>query len=84
MLASSARKVVTAADANRKFSELLRDVRNGNTVTVTVHGTPVARIVPLDDRNSVADEARHALLSRLGGQRAVNAGEWTRESLYGD
>lgn len=75
---------VTAADANRKFSELLREVRNGTSVTITVHGTPVAKIVPLDERISVADEARGTLLSRLSRQRAVNAGAWARASLYGE
>ena len=75
---------VTAADANRKFSELLRDVRNGSSVTITVHGTPVARMMPLDERMSAVDEARQTLLARLGRQRAINAGAWTRESLYGE
>jgi len=83
MAALTAHSSVTAADANRKFSELLRDVRNGNSVTITVHGTPVAKIVPLDERRSVADDARQALLTRLGRQRAVNAAAWTRDSLYG-
>lgn len=84
MTVSISRRTVTAADANRKFSELLRDVRNGGSVTITVHGTAVAKIVPLDDRMSVTDDARQALLSRLERQRAVNAGTWTRDSLYGE
>ena len=78
------RKVVTAADANRNFSELLRDVRNGNSVTITVHGTPVAKLAPLDDRDSAVDEARQTLLTRLRRQRAVKAPAWTRDSLYGE
>ena len=81
---SVARKIITAVDANRKFSELLRDVRNGASVTITVHGKPVATLVPLDERMSVADQARQSLLSRLGRQRAVNAGTWTRDSLYAE
>lgn len=83
-MSSLARKFVTAVEANRKFSELLREVRSGHSVTITVHGTPVARIVPLDERLSVVDEARRTLLSRLGRQRAVNAGSWTRDSLYAE
>ena len=78
------RKVVTAADANRKFSELLRDVRNGSSVTITVHGKPVAKMMPLGQGMTAIDEARRTLLARLGRQRAVNARAWTRESLYGD
>lgn len=76
------RNVVTAADANRKFSELLRDVRNGRTVTITVHGKSVAKMVPLDEGMTGIDEARRTLLGRLKRQRAVHAGAWTRESLY--
>jgi prevent-host-death family protein len=60
---------MTAADANRNFSELLRDVRNGNSVTITVHGTPVARLAPLDERMTAVEEARQALLARLRRQR---------------
>ena len=76
------RRTISAADANRNFSELLRDVRNGISVVVTVHGKAVARIVAIDDRMAVADEARQALLARLTSQRAVKAKRWTRESLY--
>jgi len=79
---ATSRKTVTAVDANRKFSELLRDVRNGDSVIVTVHGKPVAKIIPIDEKTAVADEARQSLVARLGRQRAVNAPAWTRESLY--
>lgn len=35
-------------DAKARFSEVLRRVREGRTVTVTYHGEPVAEIRPLD------------------------------------
>ena len=38
-------KPVSAADANRKFSKLLRAVREGKSYVVTSHGRAVARIV---------------------------------------
>ena len=78
------RRTITAADANRKFSELLRDVRNGISVVVTVHGKAVARIVAIDDRGAAADGARETLLARLSSQRAVKRASWTRESLYAE
>jgi prevent-host-death family protein len=78
------RRTVSAADANRKFSELLRDVRNGISVVVTVHGKAVARIVRIEDRVAAADEARETLLTRLSSQRALKTAGWTRESLYSD
>ena len=37
---SSMDKAVSAADANRRFSELLRTVKKGRTVIVTSHGQP--------------------------------------------
>ena len=76
------RRVITAADANRKFSELLRHVRDGDSVVITVHGKAVARIVSVDDREVAADDARETLLTRLTSQRATGARAWTRESLY--
>ena len=35
-------------DAKARFSEVLRRVREGRTVTVTYQGEPVAEIRPLD------------------------------------
>lgn len=37
---------VSAADANRHFSKLLRAVREGARVTVTSRGHPVAEMAP--------------------------------------
>jgi prevent-host-death family protein len=78
-------EAVSAADANRSFSRLLRRVREGKSVLVTSHGRPVARIVPIgahDDRT--AQGARASLLSRLRAQAVVDVGRWTREELYED
>jgi prevent-host-death family protein len=38
-------------EAKARFSEVLKKVREGRTITVTYHGEPVAEIRPLD-RNS--------------------------------
>lgn len=38
-------EAVSAADANRQFSLLLRRVREGHSYVVTSHGKPVARLV---------------------------------------
>jgi prevent-host-death family protein len=40
-------KSVGAYEAKTRFSELLADVANGETVVVTKHGVPVAHIVPV-------------------------------------
>ena len=74
---------VSAADANRKFSQLLRAVREEHaTYVVTSHGKPVARIVPYEADNEVSRQARSTLLARLRAEPVMNAGRWTREELY--
>lgn len=75
-------ETVSAADANRNFSQILRGVREGQTYVVTSHGRPVARIGPADAGERVASEARAALLARLRRQPVVQAGPWTRDELY--
>jgi prevent-host-death family protein len=77
-------KAVSAADANRRFSELLRTVKQGRSVVVTSHGKPVATISPVVKDNRVAEGARAALFARLRRERVVNAGRWTRDELYDD
>lgn len=77
-------EAISAADANRKFSHILRSVREGHSFVVTSHGRPVARIVPADKHEGVASGARRALLARLQSQPVVNAGRWTRDELYED
>ena len=77
-------KSVSAADANRRFSELLRTVKTGRSVVVTSHGKPVARISPVIQDDRAAEGARSALFARLREQRVVNASRWTRDELYDD
>jgi prevent-host-death family protein len=75
---------VSAADANRKFSHILREVSAGYRYVVTSHGRPVARIVPVGDREDGGVAARAALIERLRRERVVNTSRWTREELYED
>jgi prevent-host-death family protein len=77
-------KAVAAADANRRFSELLRTVKTGRSVIVTSHGKPVAKIMPIVDDDRAAEGARLALFARLRKERTVNVGRWTRQELYDD
>ena len=75
-------ETVSAADANRRFSELLRLVRQGKSVVVTSHGKPVARIVSTTDRDQTTRGARAELFSRLRAQPVVDIGRWSRDELY--
>ncbi len=73
---------VSAAEANRTFSRLLRGVREGRSYVVTSHGHPVARLVPIVAADGARLAAREALLSRLERQPAVDIGRWLRDELY--
>ena len=75
-------KTISAAEANRRFSRVLREVGRGQTYVVTSHGRPVAKIAPLAANDSVRAKARKALLQRLRGQSVMNVGRWKREELY--
>lgn len=78
-------KTVSAADANRHFSKLLREVQGGETVLVTSRGKTVARIEPADSRVADQEAARKVLLERLRSQPALNIPiTWTRDDLYDD
>lgn len=43
-------------ELNQRTSQVLDRVRRGETVIVTDHGEPVARLVPIGDTASVLDE----------------------------
>jgi prevent-host-death family protein len=73
---------ISAAEANRSFSTLLRQVREGHSFVVTSHGKPVARLIPADASGASASEARTALFDRLEKQPVLNIPQWSREELY--
>ena len=75
-------KAVSAADANRKFSKLLRAVREGKSYVVTSHGEAVVRIVPVEKNGGAMRGARTSLLKRLAAERVVKIGHWSRDELY--
>jgi prevent-host-death family protein len=77
-------KTVSAADANRNFSQLLHGVRRGRIYVVTSHGKPVAKLSPVNEAGGAETGAREDLLARLRKQNAAQIGRWTREELYED
>jgi len=73
---------ISAADANRHFSKLLREVKGGEAVAVTSRGEPVAVIAPFGAvRTPARDRAKDSLLARLRAQAPVGA-TWRRDELY--
>jgi prevent-host-death family protein len=78
-------KFFPAAEANRQFSKILREVRGGETVVITVRGKPVAMIQPTDRSTVEREVARAAMLKRLDSQPAQHIPiTWTRGDLYDD
>ena len=77
-------KTVTAADANRQFSALLRRVTQGEQIVITTRGKPVATLAPLAPVHDAArDAARASLLARLKSQPSSGVQRnWTRDDLY--
>ncbi len=75
-------KTVSAAEANRHFSALLRDVAHGEQVTVTSRGKPVAIIAPVSVRRAERKAAKEALLARLRGVPISGARDWRRADVY--
>ena len=75
---------ISAADANRAFSRLLREVQAGRSYVVTAHGRPVARIAPVSEEDAARDAARAALFARLRAQPVQDIGPWRRDDLYDD
>ena len=77
-------KTVTAGDANRQFSSVLREVAQGESFTVLSRGRPVATIAPARSKDDEKKATRRALLKRLHKQKPLGARNWTRNELYED
>lgn len=76
---------ITASEANRNFSEVLRQVEHGDVVAVTRHGRKIARIVPLTAEEAERDAKAallRAYLERARERPVQNIGPWTRDELY--
>lgn len=77
-------KTITAADANRGFSSLLREVQRGEEIMILSRGTPVAKIISVNSEALPKSEMKKILLSRLKAQGVTGFRDWTRDELYGD
>lgn len=45
---------IQSTEAKARFAQLLDDVEQGETIVITRHGRPVARIVPENEQRSAA------------------------------
>ncbi|RJP84226.1 MAG: type II toxin-antitoxin system prevent-host-death family antitoxin [Desulfobacteraceae bacterium] len=77
-------KIITAANANREFSKLLRDVRKGEEITILSRGTPVAKITSVSSAALQKNAMKKLLLSRLKTEGVTGSRNWSRDELYGE
>jgi len=73
-------RAISASEANQRFSELLRDVADGESFTVMSRGRPVARVLPVDrgeERRSI-----ERLLTFVDRLPLRHSGNWSRNDLY--
>ncbi|GAA0571590.1 type II toxin-antitoxin system prevent-host-death family antitoxin [Caenispirillum bisanense] len=74
---------ISARDANQQFSRLLRQVEEeGEEVTITRRGTPVARLVPADGASDRSDRAWANVERLMEEGFEIGSGRFDRESLY--
>lgn len=77
-------KTITASDANRHFSRVLREVSQGEAFVVISRGKSVATIGPMNRSSQWAQSTRAALIERLRSQSVTGVIPWTRQELYED
>ncbi len=77
-------KTITAAEADREFCRVLREVREGESYLVTEDGRPVARIEPAANAGAGREAAKRRLLEHLRAQPTLNLGRFSRDDAYDD
>jgi prevent-host-death family protein len=62
-MAARQANVIGAYDAKTHFAQLLDRATGGEEITITKHGTPVAKLVPVTKKKTV--EERRAAIDRI-------------------
>lgn len=74
-------RAISASEANQHFSEMLREVADGETFIVTSRGRPVAKVIPIDSLDAQGPEL-DALLDYVVGLPRRRLEAWHRSDLY--
>jgi prevent-host-death family protein len=64
-------KSVAVFEAKNRFSELVSAVEHGEEITITRHGTPVARLVAFSAPSDAATGQRERVLGALQRMRSL-------------
>jgi prevent-host-death family protein len=73
-------RAISASEANQRFSELLREVAEGNSFTVMSRDRAVARVLPID--RLAEQRSIRKLLDYLANLPIRHSGDWRRGDLY--
>jgi prevent-host-death family protein len=71
---------ITASQANQAFSQLLRQVQQGEDFVVMSRGRAVARVIPY-----IEEKSQNGILTMLGKLEQLpqrTLADWTRHDLY--
>jgi prevent-host-death family protein len=71
LIETLAMKTVAVFEAKNRFSELLAEVTQGEEVTITRHGAPIARLVALNAR---VPEQQARVAAVMQSLRVIGAG----------
>ena len=72
---------IGAFEAKNRLSELLVAVENGEEVTITKHGRPVAKLVPVNALDQTRVAAAISELRRLRGQLRLGDSETVEDLI---
>lgn len=72
---------VGSYEAKTRLPALLKRVEAGESITITNHGRPVARLVPVDEpvRRPIAEVLDEMLANRIKLEPGDNIKEWIEE-----
>lgn len=74
-------RTIGAFEAKNRLSELLVAVENGEEVTITKHGRPVAKLVPVNQRDPARIAAAISELRELRKQVRLGDEETLRDLI---
>jgi prevent-host-death family protein len=79
-------RTVSAREANQQFSKILEAAVDGEEVTITRRGVPVAKLVPVSNPDAEAErecrKAKALAWFKEGGLKGGVVADWAREELY--
>lgn len=79
-------KTVPLREANQAFARFVRQVEAGDSYTITRNGTPVARLIPVDQQVRRLSAEQQAARARTRDRTATGwplaAGPLDREALH--